>query len=275
MIDLHLHTTASDGLLAPRPLVRRAAAAGLTTMAVTDHDTVGGLAEAREAGIETGIRVVAGIEITAIEDGRDVHVLGYFIDPDDPDLAAFLQSQRGDRIRRVREIASRLAGLGHPIDVEPLVESAARGSRSIGRPAIGDALVAAGHCADRNDAFARFLGFGRPAFVPRTGVSGASVVATIHAAKGVASLAHPGILASDELIEPLAHSGLDALEVWHSDHTPEQEDHYARLADRLGLARSGGSDYHGDGLHRACRLGGVQLPAHEFARLEARAAGSR
>lgn len=275
MIDLHLHTTASDGLLAPRALVRRAADAGLTTIAVTDHDTLGGLAEAREAGTEAGIRVVAGIEITAIENGRDVHVLGYFLDPDNPALAAFLQSQRSDRVRRVREIAVRLAELGCPIEVEPLVAAAARGGRSIGRPAIGDALVAAGHCVDRNDAFARLLGRGRPAFVPRTGVSGASVVSTIHGARGVASLAHPGILGSDELIPSLADAGLDALEVWHSDHSPEQEEHYAGLANRFGLARSGGSDYHGDGLHRACHLGGVQLPAHEFARLEGRAPRSR
>jgi len=271
MIDLHLHTTASDGLLAPGALVRRAADAGLTTIAVTDHDTVGGLAEAAEAGGESGIRVIAGIEITAVENSRDVHVLGYFLDPHDPRLSAFLHTQRDDRIRRVREIAARLAGLGYPVDVEPLVAAAARGGRSIGRPAIGDALVAAGHCVDRNDAFARFLGRERPAFVPRTGVSGATVIAVLHAAGGIASLAHPGVVANDELIEPLAEAGLDALEVWHSDHSPEQQEHYAELADRLGLARSGGSDYHGDGLHRACRLGGVVLPAGELARLEARA----
>jgi predicted metal-dependent phosphoesterase TrpH len=255
--------------------VQRAAAAGLTTIAITDHDTVGGLAEAVEAGAEVGVRVVPGIEITAVENQRDVHVLGYFLDPGNPVLTTFLQDQRSDRIRRVREIASRLAGLGYRIEIERLLAAAAHNSRSIGRPAIADALVAAGHTVDRNDAFARLLGRGCPAFVPRTGVAGAAVMDTVHAAGGVASLAHPGIAADDGLIESLAARGLDAIEVWHSDHSPEQQLHYAALADRLGIAKSGGSDYHGDGLHRACRLGGVLLPPAEFARLEGLATGAR
>jgi 3',5'-nucleoside bisphosphate phosphatase len=275
MIDLHLHTTASDGLLAPRELVHRAAEAGLTTIAITDHDTIAGLEEAGQAGAGAGVRVVPGIEITAVENERDVHVLGYFLDPGNVVLTQFLQAQRSDRVRRVREIAVRLADLGYRIDVEPLVEAALRGGRSIGRPAIADVLVAAGHCVDRNDAFARLLGRGRPAFVPRSGTAGAAVLETIHVAGGLASLAHPGIAADTELIQSFAAAGLDAIEVWHSDHSPEQQHYYAALADRLGLARSGGSDYHGDGLHRACRLGGVQLPAEEFARLEGLVARAR
>jgi predicted metal-dependent phosphoesterase TrpH len=275
MIDLHLHTTVSDGLLPPRVLVQRAAAAGLTTIAVTDHDTVGGLREAADAGAELGVRVVPGIEITAVENQRDVHVLGYFFDPGSAALTEFLQAQRSDRIRRVREIAARLAELGYRIEIEPLVEAAAHGGRSIGRPAVADALVTAGHSVDRDDAFARLLGRGCPAFVPRAGVAGAAVLQTIHAAGGIASLAHPGIATDDELIEALAAVGLDAIEVWHSDHSPEQQTNYAALADRLGIARSGGSDFHGDGLHRACRLGGVLLPPAEFTRLERLAAGSR
>lgn len=255
--------------------MQRAAAAGLTTIAITDHDTVGGLREAIDGGAELGVRVVPGIEITAVESQRDVHVLGYFLDPDSTVLTTFLQAQRSDRIRRVREIASRLGGLGYRIEIEPLLAAAAHASRSIGRPAIADALVAAGHTADRNDAFARLLGRGCPAFVPRTGVAGAAVMDTIHAAGGVASLAHPGIATNDALIESLAGCGLDAIEVWHSDHSPQQQTHYAALADRLGIAKSGGSDYHGDGLHRACRLGGVLLPPAEFARLEGLVAGAR
>lgn len=275
MIDLHLHTTASDGLLPPRVLVQRAAAAGLTTIAVTDHDTVDGLREAADAGAELGVRVVPGIEITAVENQCDVHVLGYFFDPGSTALTQFLQAQRSNRIRRVREIGARLAELGCRIEIEPLVEAAARGGRTIGRPAVADALVTAGHSVDRNDAFARLLGRGCPAFVPRTGVAGAAVLETIHAAGGIASLAHPGIAKDDELIEALAAVGLDAIEVWHSDHSPEQQTYYAALADRLAIARSGGSDYHGDGIHRASRLGGVLLPPADFRRLERLAAGSR
>ena len=274
MIDLHLHTTASDGLLSPAALVSRAAAAGLTVIAVTDHDTVGGLAEAIDAGLARRVRVVAGIEITAVENGTDVHVLGYFIDPASPALGAFLQAQRDDRTRRVREMGERLRALGVPLDVEALLAPAASGTRSIGRPAIADALVASGHAADRNDAFARLLGRGKPGFVPRRGVPATAVIDTIHAAGGIASLAHPGIMDDDPLVEALAPGGLDAIEVWHSDHSPDQQEHYRALAARLGLARSGGSDFHGDGVHRACQLGGVVLPESEFARLEA-AAGKR
>jgi 3',5'-nucleoside bisphosphate phosphatase len=275
VIDLHLHTTASDGLLDPEILVGRAAAAGLTTIAVTDHDTVAGVAAAQATGAGIGVRVIAGIEITAVESGRDVHILGYFVDVSSAPLAAFLVSQRQDRLRRVRAMAERLAALGLPIDVEPLLEAAQAGTRSIGRPAIADALVAAGHAASRNDAFARLLGRGKPAFVPRAGTSGTEVIATIHAAGGIASLAHPGIANDDGLIPPLVEAGLDAIEVWHSDHTPAHQQHYFALAERLGVGKSGGSDYHGDGVHRACTLGGVTLPDAEFERLQARVGARR
>jgi 3',5'-nucleoside bisphosphate phosphatase len=275
VIDLHLHTTASDGLLEPAALVERAAAAGLTTIAVTDHDTVAGIAAARAAGARIAIEVVAGIEITAVEDGHDVHILGYFVDADNAALAEFLATQRADRTRRVREIGARLATLGYAIDAEALLASAGQGSRSIGRPAIADALVAAGHAADRNDAFGRFLGRGQAAFVPRAGVSGATVVRVIHEAGGVASLAHPGLGPDDRLIEPLVAAGLDALEVWHCDHTPVQREHYFAVAERLGLARSGGSDFHGDAVHRSCRLGGIDVPRAEFTRLQSLAGAAR
>jgi predicted metal-dependent phosphoesterase TrpH len=270
VIDLHLHTTASDGLLSPPALVERAREVGLTVMSVTDHDTVGGINEASRAAAACGIRVVPGIEMTAVEQERDVHILGYFIDPDDAALAAFLTGQRSDRLRRVRIIADRLASLGHPIDVTALLSRADNSSRSIGRPAIADALVAAGHATDRGDAFERLLGRGRPAFVPRRGVPGADVVRVIHRAGGIASLAHPGIAGDDALIPALAAAGLDAIEVWHSDHRPDDVARYSAMADELGLGKSGGSDFHGDGVHRACRIGEIALPAAAFAALEAR-----
>jgi 3',5'-nucleoside bisphosphate phosphatase len=269
VIDLHLHTTASDGLLVPAALVARAAAAGLTIIAVTDHDTVGGLVEAVDVGRTRGVRVIAGIEMTAVEDDNDIHVLGYFIDPDNDILAGFLREQREGRIRRVREIGERLRSLSVPVDVDALIATADLGSRSIGRPAIADALVASGQAVDRTDAFTRLLGRGRPGFVPRRGVSAAAVIDTIHTAAGIASLAHPGISASDSLVEALTGKGLDAIEVWHSDHSSDQQRHYSTLADRLGLAKSGGSDFHGDGVHHAARLGAVLLPEPEFQRLEA------
>jgi predicted metal-dependent phosphoesterase TrpH len=272
MIDLHLHTTASDGLLPPETLVARARTRGLTVISITDHDTVAGSRRAVGAARDHGLRLVPGIEITAVENERDVHILGYFIDPDHGGLVDFLREQRLDRQRRVREMAGRLAGLGYSIDVEALLAAGENG-RSVGRPALADALVASGHVANRDDAFERLLGRGRPAFVPRTGVNGREVIRVIHQAAGIASLAHPGVLREDSLIPGFVDAGLDALEVWHSDHSLEQQDCYAAMAAWFGLARSGGSDFHGDG-HRRRDLGVISLPADEFARLEARVSRS-
>lgn len=272
MIDLHLHTTASDGLLAPDALVARAQSVGLTIISVTDHDTVSGLADAARAGARVGVRVVPGIEITAVDRGRDVHVLGYFIDPVSERLTDFLQNQRADRVRRVREMGAKLESLGYPVDVDAILGSTRRLGRTVGRPAIADALVASGQVASRDDAFQRLLARGRPAFVPRAGPDGADVIRMIHSAGGIASLAHPRLLNDDSLIPVLAEAGLDALEVWHSDHSPQDEQHYSDVAARCLLLRSGGSDYHGEGVHRASRLGGTLLPPEAFAALDAHAA---
>ena len=275
MIDLHLHTTASDGALSPRDLVARAARAGLTAIAVTDHDTVAGLAEARAAAAPLGVTVVNGIEITAVEDGRDVHVLGYFLDPDDGPLAAFLTAQRADRIRRVQEIGQRLAALGCPVDVAAIVDAAQREGRTVGRPQIADALIAAGHARDRDDAFDRFLGERASAFVPRRGATAADVVRVIARAGGIASLAHPGLTRRDDLIPPLAAAGLAALEVRHSDHDAAAERHYRALARTHGLAVSGGSDFHAETTARGPCLGSVVLSREEFEALAARASSVR
>jgi predicted metal-dependent phosphoesterase TrpH len=271
LIDLHLHTAASDGALAPAELVARAAAAGLTTISVTDHDTLAGIPEARAAGARLGLRLVAGVEITAVESQRDVHLLGYFFDAEAPRFTAFLERQRTDRLRRLREIAERLGALGFGIEVEPLLEHAdAAAGRSVGRPLLADALVAAGHARDRNDAFDRLLGNGGPAYVPRIGATPAEVIHIVREAGGIVSLAHPGLTRMDELIPSLAEAGLAALEVGHSDHDPGTEHRYRELASRYGLAVSAGSDFHADSGHRISALGKVTLSADEFALLEAR-----
>jgi predicted metal-dependent phosphoesterase TrpH len=278
LIDLHLHTTASDGRLTPAELVDRASAAGLKTISVTDHDTVAGLPEAARAAAVAGLRLVQGIEITAVNQGRDVHVLGYFIDVDHEPLAIFLEEQRAHRVSRLREIGSRLAALGAPLEVDGVLEqAAARPGCSVGRPLLARALLDAGHVQTQQEAFDRFLGAGMPAFVPRTAAPPAHVVEVIHSANGIASLAHPGVTARDEIIEPLAAAGLDAIEVYHSDHSPEQQRAYAAMAHALGLAISGGSDYHGEiavegpGRPKRATLGRVSLPSEAFHELEARA----
>jgi 3',5'-nucleoside bisphosphate phosphatase len=268
VIDLHAHTTASDGWLEPHDLVARALDAGVRTLGVTDHDTMAGVAAAREAGVSIGVGIVPGIEITAIEGDDDVHVLGYFLDEVNPRLGAFLDRQREDRIRRVREMASRLASLGCAIDVDPLLRRAtAAAGRAIGRPLLARALVERGHAIDARDAFDRLLGRGCPAFVPRSGAHPTAVVAIIHDAGGLASLAHPGTTDRDDLLPALGEAGLDAIEVHHPDHAPEDVERYAAVARRMDLLVTGGSDFHGNPDHGAVTLGAATITPHDFERL--------
>jgi 3',5'-nucleoside bisphosphate phosphatase len=247
LIDLHMHTTASDGRLSPAELVPRASAAGLTTISVTDHDTVASIADVTALAALVQIDVVPGIEITAVDAGRDVHMLGYFFDPQSATLASVLEQQRALRVSRVREIATRLSSLGMPIDVESvLLAAASRPGSSVGRPQVARELVKRGYVASVQEAFDLWLATGRPAFIERTGPSPAAIIDTIHAAGGLASMAHPGVTKRDELIAPLVEHGMDAIELYHSDHTAEDVQVYRNLAVRLGALVSGGSDFHGD-----------------------------
>jgi 3',5'-nucleoside bisphosphate phosphatase len=267
LVDLHLHTTVSDGRCTPRELVARAAAAGVSIMAVTDHDTVAGVADVQAHARERGMLAIAGIEITAVDEQRDVHVLGYFVDPANVALGAFLARQRAIRIARVEAIGARLAALGMPIDIEPLLAAARlETGQSIGRPIIARAMIDAGYVADTREAFERWLARGCPAFVPRTGASSEDVIAMIHAAGGLASLAHPGQTAIDSRIGTLRDAGLDALEAHHSDHDAAAVARYSQLARELDLLVTGGSDFHGDPAH-GFEPGASTLPVEEWERL--------
>ena len=267
MIDLHLHTTASDGTDTPAELVRACRATGITTMAVTDHDTTAATtAVAREAG-RAGIEFVPGIEITAAWRGIDVHVLGYFFDPESPALRAFLDAQIEDRVRRARAVGARLAALGVPIDMEALVGRSR--SRPVLRPHIAQALVEAGHAESEWDAFDRYIGEGRPAYVARQGATPAEVIAIIREAGGISSVAHPGVTEQDDLISGLAGDGLDALEVYHTDHSADDTARYLALARRLGLAVTGGSDFHGFRSGHSNGFGTISLPGSEYAAFRA------
>jgi hypothetical protein len=263
MIDLHLHTTASDGTDTPAELVRACRAAGLSTMAVTDHDTVAALAESASEAGSAGIAFVPGIEITAAWHRRDVHVLGYFIDPGSAALGAFLRAQVDNRLRRARAVGDKLASLGAPIDIEALI--ARLNGQPLLRPHIAAALVDAGHAADGVDAFDRYIGEGRPAYVGRRGAAPADVVRIIRDAGGLSSMAHPGVTRADELIPALAAAGLDAIEAFHTDHAPEDTARYLALARRLGLAVTGGSDFHGFRSVHSNGFGTVCLPEPDFA----------
>jgi predicted metal-dependent phosphoesterase TrpH len=271
MIDLHTHTSASDGRCTPVELVARAAAAGVDVLSVTDHDTVAACAAVSAACAAAAIEFVPGIEMTAVRDEADVHILGYFIDPQSAGFLAFLASQRQRRIDRVGQIIARLAKLGITLDADAIVRPAiADPGRSIGRPWIARALVAGGYVKTANEAFSTWLGRGRPGFVPREGAAPDTVISQIHRAGGVASMAHPGLIGRDEWIAGLADAGLDALEAYHTDHDEQATVHYRAMAQQLGLAVSGGSDYHADESHGSPNPGSVSLPRDEYMRLTAR-----
>ncbi len=268
MIDLHTHTTESDGRCSPQELVARAAAAGVTVLAVTDHDTVSGCEAVGQSCAAARIEFVPGIEITAVRRGGDIHVLGYFVDVASGDLEEFLVEQRSRRVDRIRQIIERLKPLGIYLDAGAIVRPAVEDPRrSAGRPWIARALVADGHVTTTDEAFERWLGRGRPAFVPRQGASPEEVIARIHAARGLASLAHPALLADDTLIPTLVRAGLDAIEAYHTKHDAEATRRYLAMAAALGILVSGGSDFHGDQAHGAPAPGSVSLPREAYDRL--------
>jgi len=265
VIDLHSHTTASDGRCTPAELVALASAAGVTVLAVTDHDTVAGGDAAAEACAASGIEFVSGIEITAVRDGMDVHVLGYFVDRRSAELHTFLAEQRRRRLDRVRQIVERLATHGIHLDADAIVKPGLDdGGKAAGRPWIARALVAGRYVSSVNQAFETWLARGRPAFIPRLAAAPAEVFERIHASGGIASLAHPGLVKRDDWIPEFVASGLDALEVYHTNHDATATARYRSEAMRLGLAVTGGSDFHGDESHGAAHPGSVSLPREEF-----------
>ena len=238
-------------------------------MAATDHDTTASVDEVRIRAAERGIEAIAGIEVTAVEDGRDIHVLGYFLNASDPSFLAFLAGQRQKRVERVQAIAARLVELGMPVDLSAALAAAdTQSGRAIGRPQVARAMIDAGHVATTREAFDKWLGRDQPAFIPRAGPSPETVIASIHQAGGLASLAHPGRTLIDTRIPALRDAGLDALEVYHSDHDDAIAAGYRRMADDLGLLITGGSDYHGDPGH-GVSLGSSTLPAEAWQRLHA------
>jgi 3',5'-nucleoside bisphosphate phosphatase len=271
MIDLHMHTTASDGTSSPEDLVARLEKAGITTFSVTDHDTMASVAAVTALGAAKGLTCVPGIEITTVHDGHDVHVLGYFLDAGSDRLQQLLARIRSLRVERAAEISDRLAAAGVPIDVQALVAGANPTSpRSIARPQIARALIAAGHVATVSEAFDRYLSEGCCAYVPHRGPSPAEAIAVVGQAGGIASMAHPGTVNRDELVPELVDAGLTAIEAYHSAHDEPTTVRYLALARAHGVAVSGGSDFHGEGTRRSELFGVVHLPKADFEQFVAR-----
>ncbi|MBW5444685.1 PHP domain-containing protein [Cohnella sp. CFH 77786] len=246
--DLHTHTTASDGRHRPAEVVRMAKEAGLAAVAITDHDTVAGVAEALAAGAEYGIRVIPGVEISTSAEGKDIHILGYGFAPDDPVLLDRLVSLRQVRARRNAEIVAKLNALGVEIamdEVEREASASPRGDGSIGRPHMAGVLVRKGYAKDMRDAFNRYLAEGAAAYANPPRIGPLDAVRWIHEAGGAAIVAHPGLYRNDRLVLELLDGGADGLEAHHSDHDVAMERHYKTLAKSRGKLVTGGSDFHG------------------------------
>ena len=265
LIDLHSHSTASDGVLSPQELLALAKGSGVFVLALTDHDTLEGLPVAMAEAARVGVQFVPGVEITAHVDDLEVHILGHFIDPDNNRLAEFLTSSRRDRIERVHRMIDKLWALGLPLDVDEVL-SLARGP-SVGRPHVAQAMIRRGYVASLKDAFDRYLTSGKPGYVERSKIPAAMAIGAIKAAGGMASLAHPGDYGHDEIIPFLVQHGLDGLEVYHPEHDAESLFRYERMRLEYGLLAVGGSDYHGTGGLRSMGLGRPALPEARFEQL--------
>lgn len=247
--DLHLHTTASDGTLTPRQMVQAAKEVGLSVIAITDHDTVSGLAEALEAGQELDIEVIPGIELSTIDSKQEVHILGYYIDTSCQNLLDVLSQMIHARDTRAVRMIEKLNELGVSITLDRVREIS--GNEFMGRPHIARAMIEAGYIKEHAEAFTtEYIGSGGRAYVERYKITPEQAISLIHEAGGVAVLAHPGCLGDggvlgEEDIVRYVGFGLDGVEVYYAKHSPEQVEYYKRLALTYGLMMTGGSDFHG------------------------------
>lgn len=242
--DLHLHTRHSDGTFTPAEVVRRAAEAGLACIALTDHDTLAGLPAMMKLCAGAGIEFIPGIELTAHHEEREIHVLGYLMRHDEPEFVARIEQFKGARAERVAKMLVKLREAG--VDLQAAdVASVADSDSAMGRLHVARALKNRGFIQHMEEAFRRFIGKGKPAFVPKFRLDVAGAAALIHKFGGVAILAHPGISGLDHQLEVLLAAGLDGIEVWHSRHTPAQCERYLAFARQHGCLATGGSDCHG------------------------------
>lgn len=254
-IDLHTHSTCSDGTDTPAELIAAAVEAGLDVVALTDHDTTIGWDEAEAAARQHGIRLVRGLELSTDNSGQSQHLLAYEVDPLEPELVAMLERGVASRQQRIPRMIKRLADLKFPVD-EAHVRAAA-GEGPVGRPHVADAMIRARHVKTREEAFVRFLGDDGPAYVPREKLAIEEAIATVRKAGGVPVIAHPlgrGAQFTRERFAELQQLGLVGVEVDHEEHDPEMRTELRGIAEALGLVATGSSDYHGTG-KKGHRLG--------------------
>jgi len=272
-VDLHTHTTASDGVLSPRDLVRLAARHGVRVLAVTDHDSTEGVrAATAEAALYPPLTIVPGLEINCDVEGGEVHLLGYFVDLEAPWFQGFLHEQRAERRARIYRIAERLGQLGMAIDPAEVFALVQEGSA--GRPHVAQVMVNHGYVKSVREAFDRYLHAGGPASVPRKRLTPVDAVKVIRRAQGVPVLAHPGLAGKDEIIPELVAAGLMGIETYYLEHTPAQVAAYQAMCAKLDLIATGGSDYHGIANGRTNQPGTPRVPMAVYDELLSRAAAA-
>jgi predicted metal-dependent phosphoesterase TrpH len=267
-VDLHTHSTASDGTLPPEQVIAAAAQCGLAALALTDHDTIDGVREARQAAEQVGIRVIAGVELSAFDEEREIHVLALHLSNLDA-LEKRLTDLRASRLLRAGKIVDKLNALGIPVTIEEVLQQANGGS--VGRPHVARAMIARGLVADFRDAFMRYLGNNGSAFVAKERLSIQDAIAIAHEAGAIAIWAHPSEAGRRERLEPLVAAGLDGVEIKHPSHSGEDMKRLQALTDFFGLVPSGGSDWHG-ALEGPRRLGMMSVPQEWLERQDERVA---
>ena len=268
--DLHTHTHHSDGQLAPADLVAKARQHGVQALAITDHDTVDGLEEGLAAGRAHGIEVIAGVELSVTVGDEEIHLLGYFFDPQHEGLQRHLRRFRQHRHRRAEKMVERLGAMDVPLTFEAVLDEAQGGA--IGRPHVAAALVRAGHVASHQEAFERYIKDGAPAWVAKPRFPAEAALALLHEAGGLGVIAHPGHWTSDAVLMALVRAGLDGVEVVHPAHDDTLRRYYRQQARDFGLIETGGSDYHGFRPQDEANLGRYTIPYPQLDRIRRRAA---
>jgi predicted metal-dependent phosphoesterase TrpH len=263
--DLHLHTQFSDGTFTPEELVLHAQKHGLACIALTDHDTVEGCARAATACAAVKMEFIPGAELTAEHADTEVHILGYFLDPQNQLLLEKLARFQVDRQNRIHEMCAALNQAGIPLKAEAVFALA--NCKSPGRPHVARALVKEKLIGNLDEAFERYLKKGRPAWVPKTKMSALESVELIHQAGGLAVMAHPGLNRTDEIIPDLVAAGLDGIECFHTKHSTVMAERYLEIAEKHGLLVTGGSDCHGFS-KKAPLIGTVKLPYDHVERMK-------
>ena len=265
--DLHLHTTFSDGTYSPEQLVAEARRFHFVAIALTDHDTVEGCSRMCDACTTAGIEFIPATELTCEVDQIELHMLGYFLDVDNPKLLKQMTRFQASRHERIREIVARLRKLQVPLDEEEVFAIA--NCKSPGRPHVARALIQRKICASLDEAFERFLKKNRPAWVPKEKITAEEALQLIHEAGGLAVVAHPGLARTEEALPALIEAGIDGIECFHTRHSPSASEYYVGVAEKFNLAVTGGSDCHGMNKGKPL-IGSIKLPSEYVRQLKDR-----